>query len=57
MAKVVLEEFAKELKLMKIVAISFFNWDSLHARVNSHYKTWSNKKKNHKKITTQRKSV
>ena len=27
----------------------FFNWDSLHARLNSHYKAWSYKKKNHKK--------
>ena len=26
----------------------FFNWDSLHARLNSHYKAWSYKKK-HKK--------
>ena len=35
----------------------FFNWDSLHARLNSHYKTWSYKKKNHKKIRAHRKSV
>ena len=28
----------------------FFNWDSLHARLNSHYKAWSYKKKKHKKI-------
>ena len=24
---------------------SFFNWDSLYARLNSHYKAWSYKKK------------
>ena len=28
----------------------FLNWDSLHARLNSHYKVWSYKKKKHKKI-------
>ena len=26
----------------------FLNWDSLHTRLNSHYKTWSYKKKEHK---------
>ena len=35
----------------------FFNWDSLHARLNSHYKAWSYKKKKHKKIKAHRKSV
>ena len=32
--------------------IPFFNQDSLHARLNSHYKTWSQKKKKDKKIKT-----
>ena len=27
----------------------FFNWDSLHARLNSHYEAYSYKKKRHKK--------
>ena len=27
----------------------FFNWDSLHARLNSHYEAWSYKKKKHTK--------
>ena len=35
----------------------FFNWDSLHARLNSHYKAWSYKKKGHKKIKAYRKSL
>ena len=35
----------------------FFNWDSLHARLNSHYKAWSYKKKKHKKKLAYRKSV
>ena len=36
----------------------FFNWDSLHARVNSHYRTaWSYKKKKHIKAKEYRKSV
>ena len=34
-----------------------FNWDSLHARVNSHYEAWSYKKKKYKKIKAYRKSV
>ena len=29
----------------------FFNWDSLHARLNSHYEAWSYKKKSTIKIT------
>ena len=35
----------------------FFNWDSLHARLNSHYEVWRYKKKKHKKIRAHRKSV
>ena len=35
----------------------FFNCDSPHARLNSHYEAWSDKKKKHKKITAYRKSV
>ena len=35
----------------------FFNWDSLHARLNSHYEAWSYKKRSTKKITGYRKSV
>ena len=35
----------------------FFNWDSLHARLNSHYNGWSYKKKKHKKIKAYRKSL
>ena len=32
-----------------------FNWDSLHARLSSHYKAWSYKKKERKKIKAYRK--
>ena len=35
----------------------FFNWDSLHARLNSHYKACNYKKKTHKNIKAYRKSV
>ena len=35
----------------------FFNWDSLHPRLNSHYKAWSYKKKKDKKIKAYRKSL
>ena len=37
--------------------ISFFNWDSVHAKLNSHYEAWNYKKKSTKKITGYRKSV
>ena len=34
------------------VKIDFFlNWDSLHARLNSHYQAWSYKEKKPKKVT------
>ena len=35
----------------------YYNWDSFHARLNSHYKTWSYNKKKHKMINAKRKSV
>ena len=35
----------------------FFNWDSLHAKLDSHYEAWSYKKKKRKKIKAYRKSV
>ena len=35
----------------------FFNWGSLHARLNSHYEAWSYKKGSTQKITWYRKSV
>ena len=35
----------------------FFNWDSLHAKLNSYYEAWSYKKRSTKKITGYRKSV
>ena len=36
---------------------SFFNWDSIHATLNSHYEAWSYNKKKHEKIKTNRTSV
>ena len=35
----------------------FFNWDSLHVRLNSHYKAQSYKKKKHMKIKGYRKPI
>ena len=35
----------------------FFDWDSLYARLNSHYEAWSYKNGSTKKITGYRKSV
>ena len=36
---------------------TFFNWYSLHARLNSHYEAWSYKKRKHKKVKAYRKSI
>ena len=33
----------------------FFNWDSIHARLNSHNEAWGYKKKKHKKTKAYRK--
>ena len=40
-----------------VVFFNFFNWDSLHTRLNIHCKAWSYKKNNHKKIKSYRKSI
>ena len=49
-----LEQVIKNLKdyqILKSEMQYFFNWDSPHARLNSHYEAWSYKKKSTKKIT------
>ena len=35
----------------------FFDWDSFHARLDSHYDAWSYKKRKHKKIKVYKKSL
>ena len=35
----------------------YINWDSLHPKLNRHYKAWSYKKKKHKKINAYMKSL
>ena len=35
----------------------YFNWDSLHARLDSHYNSRSYKKKKYKKVKAYMKSV
>ena len=42
---------------VRSIFLDFLKWDSLRARLNSHYKAWSYKKKKHKKIKAYRKSV
>ena len=42
--------FINRQNLLSKTGVIFFNWDSLHARLNSHYKVWSYKKKNSKMI-------
>ena len=36
--------------VMTMFSKFFFNWDSLYAMLNSHYKVWSYKNKKNKKI-------
>ena len=44
--------------LKEINAIEFFfNWDSPYPSLNSHYETWSYKKRSTKKIAGYRKSL
>ena len=38
-------------------AFIFLNWNSLYARLNSHYKAWIYMKKKHKKVKAYMKSV
>ena len=45
-----LEELENRLKENETAECLFFNWDSFHASLNSHYKAWSYKKKEAKKI-------
>ena len=53
------EHFERAYGLSILISLLklFFNWDLLHARLNSHYKAWSCKKKKQKKIKTYRKSL
>ena len=37
------QSFCNLVVLIKLF-INFFNWDSLHARLNSHYESWNYKK-------------
>ena len=47
-----------EVVVVKLLIGHFFlNWDSLHARLNSHYEAWSYKKRSTKRITGYSKSV
>ena len=49
--------FAWEIKDLSEHPFFFFNWDSLLARLNSHYEALSYKKRSTKNITGSRKSV
>ena len=45
---------SNSLRIFQLLATLniFINWDSLHARLNSHYEVYSYKKKKHKKTKT-----
>ena len=49
--------YIHELSRTSMIAIFFFNWNSLSVKLNNHYEARSYKKKKHKKITAYRKSV
>ena len=53
----VIRKVRNPVPAMTYVDFFFFIWDSLHARLNSHYEAWSYKKGSTKKITGYRKSV
>ena len=48
-------DFTLTLQILKMMILEcflvlfFFNWDSPHARLNSHYEAWSYKKKSKKR--------
>ena len=51
------ENLTHERSVSLLPFFFFFNWDSPHARLNSHYEAWSYKKRSTKRITGYRKSV
>ena len=60
----ILSEFCENCNSLKTITpekthteVFFFNWNSLHARLNSHYEACSYKKRSTKKITWYRISV
>ena len=55
--KLNLRKFILAVKTLLDVIKVFFNWDSLHARLNNHNKRRSYNKKKHKKIKAYWKSV
>ena len=59
MFQIGLRKFLRLKKLKTLFCGHFFfnNWYQLHARLMSHYKAWSYKKKKHKKIKTYTKSA
>ena len=55
--KLFTQDLKLETKIPSKFFFFFFNCDSLHARLNSHYEAWGYRKKKHNKITAYRKSV
>ena len=61
--KLVTDSNTEKLQILTLVPdswlrkIVFFNWDLLHARLNSDYKAWSSYKKKYKKIKAYTKSL
>ena len=51
--RLVFTYFSKTFPILRNILPGHFfkkkNWDSFHARLNSHYEAWSYKKKKHKK--------
>ena len=47
----------KQLAQSSCTLPDFFDWDSLYEKLNSHCKTWSYNKKEHKNVKAYRKSL
>ena len=53
-----LDAKGKLVRIFRILIYTlFFNWDLLHARLNSHYEALKYKKKKHKKIKAYKKDI
>ena len=56
---VIVDKIKKETMIIDVAITGDFlkNWNSLHAKLDSHYMAWSYKKKKHKKIKAYTKSL
>ena len=46
-------EIIRKYGFLIVIYLFYFNWDSLHAKMNNHYKAWGYKKKHKKDYSIQ----